>query len=171
MEITGRITVDATVHKVNNDKQVVNFSIAINDSYKPKNSTGIKEIVTYIDCSYWLNSKSAEWLKKGTLVQLFGRIGLSVYSNSDGKALGRLTFHTNSLKILVFANMFHAFPKSVDGFATKFGQFSTNLGIDGKSYQWLEMSGSYGGKTGTFEYIKDSNGLINHRFFNVPKIP
>lgn len=103
MEITGRITADATLHKVNSDKQVVNFSIAINDSYKPKNSSEVKEIVTYIDCSYWLNSKSAEWLKKGALVQLFGRIGLSVYSSSDGKALGRLTFHINSLKILVFA--------------------------------------------------------------------
>ncbi|MDI6033296.1 single-stranded DNA-binding protein [Flavobacterium sp. LB2P84] len=103
MEITGRITADATIHKVNSDKQVVNFSIAINDSYKPKNSTEPREIVTYIDCSYWLNAKTAEWLKKGALVQLFGRIGLSVYNSSDGKALGRLTFHTNSLKILVFA--------------------------------------------------------------------
>jgi single-strand DNA-binding protein len=103
MEITGRITADATVHKVNSDKQVVNFSIAINDSYKPKDSTQVKEIVTYIDCSYWLSSKTAEWLKKGALVQLFGRIGLSVYNSSDGRALGSLTFHTNSLKILVFA--------------------------------------------------------------------
>jgi len=33
------------------------------------------------------------------------------------------------------------------------------------------MNGSYGGKTGTFEYIKDANGIINHRFFNVPKVP
>lgn len=103
MEITGRITAYATLHKVNSDKQVVNFSIVMNDSYKPKNSTEVKEIVAYIDCSYWLNSKSVEWLKKGALVQLFGRIGLSVYSSSDGKALGRLTFHINSLKILVFA--------------------------------------------------------------------
>lgn len=103
MEITGRITKDATVHKVANDKQVVNFSIAINDSYKPKGSSEYKEIVTYIDCSYWLNAKSAQWLKKGALVQLFGRIGLSVYASSDGRALGTLTFHINNLKILVFA--------------------------------------------------------------------
>jgi single-strand DNA-binding protein len=103
MEITGRITADAKVHKVNSDKQVVNFSIAINDSYKPKNSTEVKEIVTYIYCSYWLNANTANWLKKGALVQLFGRVGLNVYSSSDGNALGSLTFHTNSLKILVFA--------------------------------------------------------------------
>lgn len=103
MEITGRLTADATVHKVGENKEVVNFSIAINDSYRPKGSTEVKEVVTYINCSYWLNSKSAQWLKKGALVQLFGRIGLNVYSSSDGRALGSLTFHTNNLKIIVFA--------------------------------------------------------------------
>lgn len=103
MEITGRLTADAVVQKVNNDKQVVNFSIAINDNYKPKGSTEVREVVTYIDCSYWLNTKTAQWLKKGTLVQLFGRIGMSVYNNSEGAAVGSLTFHTNNIKILVFA--------------------------------------------------------------------
>lgn len=66
-------------------------------------------------------------------------------------------------------DLFHGFPKSVDVFATKFGQWSTKLGADGKPYQWLKMPGNYGGKTGVFEYTKDANGLINHRFFNVPK--
>ncbi|MCI9843596.1 single-stranded DNA-binding protein [Flavobacterium pectinovorum] len=102
MEITGRVTADASVQKVNNDKQVVNFSIAINDNYKPKGSTEVKQVVTYIDCSYWLNTKTAQWLKKGTLVQLFGRIGMNVYNNSQGEAAGTLTFHTNNIKILVF---------------------------------------------------------------------
>jgi len=64
-------------------------------------------------------------------------------------------------------DLFHGFSKSVDGYATKFGQWSTKVGADGKSYQWLKMQGSYGGKTGTFEFIKDANGVINHRFFNV----
>ncbi|OXA73728.1 single-stranded DNA-binding protein [Flavobacterium aquidurense] len=103
MEITGRITANAVVHKVGNDKQVVNFSIVINDNYKPKGSTEVKEVATYINCSYWLNPKIAEWLKKGTIVQLFGRIGMNVYSNDEGKAIGSLTFHTNNIKILAFA--------------------------------------------------------------------
>jgi single-strand DNA-binding protein len=102
MEITGRLTADASVQKVNNDKQVVNFSIAINDNYKSKGSTELKEVVTYIECSYWLNTATAQWLKKGTLVQLFGRIGINVYNNSEGVAVGSLTFHTNNIKILVF---------------------------------------------------------------------
>ncbi len=103
MEITGRVVANSVVHKVGNDKQVVNFSIAINDNYKPKGSTEVKEVVTYINCSYWLNAKTADWLKKGALVQLSGRIGMNVYSNSEGKAIGSLTFHTNNIQILVFA--------------------------------------------------------------------
>ena len=39
MEITGRLTADAVVQKVNSEKQVVNFSIAINDNYKPNGIT------------------------------------------------------------------------------------------------------------------------------------
>lgn len=48
MEITGRITANSVVHKESNDRQVINFSIAINDNYKPKGSTEVKEVVTYI---------------------------------------------------------------------------------------------------------------------------
>lgn len=103
MEITGRITKDATLVKISKDKQVVNFSIAINDAYKPKGCAEIKQIVTYINCDYWLSPKIVAYLKKGCVVSLFGRIGLSVYCNAEGKALGSLTFHTNHLKILFFA--------------------------------------------------------------------
>jgi single-strand DNA-binding protein len=103
MEITGRIVKDATVFKVKENREVVNFSIAVNDSYKPKGSTETKKIVTYIDCSCWLSTGLAQWLKKGTLVQLFGRIGLNVYIGNDAQAHGSLTFHTSDIKILIFA--------------------------------------------------------------------
>lgn len=110
MEITGRIVKDAIVFKVKENREVVNFSIAVNDSYKPKGSTEVKKIVTYIDCSYWLSSGLVQWLRKGTLVQLFGRIGMNVYQNSEGKALGSLTFHTSDIKILVFVESESAKP-------------------------------------------------------------
>ena len=64
-------------------------------------------------------------------------------------------------------DLFHGFPESVDGYAVKYGKLSIKVGLDGKTYQWLKLHGSYGGKTGTFEFIKDSDGVINHRFFNV----
>jgi len=103
MEITGRIVKDASIFKVKENREVVNFSIAVNDSYRPKGSTEVKKIVTYIDCSYWLSAGLAQWLKKGTLVQLFGRIGMNVYIGNDSQAHGALTFHTSDIKILVFA--------------------------------------------------------------------
>jgi len=64
-------------------------------------------------------------------------------------------------------DIYHAFPQSVDGFATIFGNWSSRIGADGKTYYWLELRGSYAGKTGIFEYIKDAAGVINHRFFRV----
>lgn len=103
MEITGRIVKDASVFKLKENREVVNFTIAVNDSYKSKDSTELKKIVTYINCSYWVSSKSAKWLIKGALVELFGRIGLNVYIGSDSEAHGSLTFHTSHIKILAFA--------------------------------------------------------------------
>ena len=104
MEITGRLTRDAVVAKTAKDRQVVNFSIAVNDTYKTKDSNEVKKIVTFIDCSYWLSAGIAQWLKKGALVALFGRIGVNAYINSEGKAVASLTFHTSNIKILVFVS-------------------------------------------------------------------
>jgi len=111
MEITGRIVKDASVFKLKENREVVNFTIAVNDSYKPKDSTELKKVVTYINCSYWLSSKSALWLKKGALVELFGRIGLNVYIGNDSEAHGSLTFHTSHIKILAFAKSGEQIPQ------------------------------------------------------------
>lgn len=107
MEIIGRLTKDAVVAKVGAERQVVNFSIAVNDSYKTKNSTEPVKIVTYIDCSYWLSTGVAQYLKKGAAVELYGRIGLNVYIGNDACAHGSLTFHTSNIKIIAFVGDAH----------------------------------------------------------------
>lgn len=58
MNITGRVTVDAQVRNVSNSKTVVNFSVAINDSYKNKAGERIEQ-TTYFDCAYWLSATIA----------------------------------------------------------------------------------------------------------------
>ena len=68
MEIIGRVTADATVSETKAGKKVVNFSIAINDTYKTKDNDEIQKIVTYVNCSYWINPGVATYLMKGTLV-------------------------------------------------------------------------------------------------------
>jgi single-strand DNA-binding protein len=100
MEITGRVTADAKVFALADERQVVNFTIAINDYYKPRGSSEGKQITTYINCSYWLSIKIAERLVKGTLVQVYGRIGVQAYNDMDGNARASLTFHGNNIKIL-----------------------------------------------------------------------
>jgi single-strand DNA-binding protein len=99
MEITGRLTADARVSETKNSKKVVGFSLAINDNYKGRDGQ-VTKVTTYVDCSYWLNSTIAQYLTKGTLVELYGRMGANAWVNRDGKAIANLTFHINNLKML-----------------------------------------------------------------------
>ena len=101
MDITGRVTADAQVRSVSEGRQVVNFSIAINDRYKTKSGEQ-REKTTYVDCAYWQSVKVAEWLKKGTVVELNGRIGVNAYVNQQGDAVGKITCHTKEVKVLAF---------------------------------------------------------------------
>jgi hypothetical protein len=62
----------------------------------------------------------------------------------------------------------HAFPEEVKLFES-LGTRKTFRGGDGNIYHQLNIPGSYHGKNnwydGSFEFIKDSSGEINHRFF------
>lgn len=99
MEIIGRLTADAKVNELKDGRKVVNFSIAMNESYKAKDSEEIKKVTTYFNCSYWVNERIAKVLTKGTLVELYGRIGLSTYTNNAGEVKAALTFHVNNIKL------------------------------------------------------------------------
>jgi single-strand DNA-binding protein len=98
--LTGRITADAKVNSVKGDKKVVNFSIAINDSYKSKGSETATKVVTFFNCSYWRNEAIAEYLTKGTIVELCGRISVNAWINNDNEPKAGLNFHTTEIKLL-----------------------------------------------------------------------
>ena len=99
MEIIGRITADAAVSETKAGKKVVNFSIAINDTYKTKGSNEVQKITTYVNCAYWINVGIASYLTKGSLVECAGRIGVNAWTGKDGDAKATLTFHVNSIKL------------------------------------------------------------------------
>ena len=99
MEMTARLTGDAKISTLKNEKQVVNFNVAINDSYKAKGSNETTKIVTYVQCDYWVNPGIAQYLTKGSLVELQGRIGVNAYTGKDGEAKATLTFHVNTIKL------------------------------------------------------------------------
>lgn len=104
MEMTARLTGDAKLSTLKNDRQVVNFSVAINDSYKAKGSNEPTKMVTYVQCDYWVNPGIAQFLTKGTLVELQGRVGVNAYTGKDGEAKATLTFHVNTIKLHGKAN-------------------------------------------------------------------
>ncbi|MXS71629.1 single-stranded DNA-binding protein [Flavobacteriaceae bacterium W22] len=106
MNIIGRLTRDAEVRTLSNEKQVVNFSIATNDNYRNKQGERIEQ-TTYFDCAYWISAKVAEILTKGTLVELSGRAYTSAWIGKDGEAHAGLNFHTSQIK-------FHGSSKKVD---------------------------------------------------------
>ena len=62
------------------------------------------------------------------------------------------------------ADKFHSFPESVGAFE-RAGTVRTITGGDGVVRQMLEIPGSYGGRNGVFQFIKEADGTINHRLF------
>ena len=98
MNIIGRLTRDAEVRNLPNEKQVVNFSIATNDNYRNKQGERIEQ-TTYFDCAYWISPKVADFLTKGTLVELSGRIYSSAWMGKDGEPRAGLNFQTSQIKV------------------------------------------------------------------------
>lgn len=99
MILIGRLTKDASISTLKDECKVVNFSIALNDWYKPKGSAQGIKVTTYVNCSYWLSPTIAARLTKGTLVELSGRLQVNAYIGFDGEAKGSLNCHVNNITI------------------------------------------------------------------------
>lgn len=96
MNIVGRITRNAQINTLKNDKKVVNFSIAINHSYMNKQKERVEQ-TTFYNCSYWLSTNVAKILTKGALVELTGRVSSSAWIGKDGEIMSSLNFHTSNI--------------------------------------------------------------------------
>lgn len=114
MNIIGRLTRDAQVATLASEKQVVNFCIAVNDSYQNKKGVRI-ELTEFENCAYWISPKIAPFLTKGTLVELTGRVSAGAWLGNDGQARASLNFHTLQIK-------FHGAGKRTETSVEKNGQ-------------------------------------------------
>ena len=99
MEITGRLSSDAEVRKTKNSKEVIGFTVVLNDYYKTKDGEK-KEFSEFINCSYWLSTKIADNLLQGSIVTVTGRIYLNEYKGKGGEHHASLAFHANGIKII-----------------------------------------------------------------------
>lgn len=98
MNITGRVTKDAKVSTLSDSRQVVNFSVAINESYKNKKGDRVEQ-TTFFECAYWISPRVAEWLTKGTVVELTGMVSARVWKGNDGEPKAGLNFNTSNIKL------------------------------------------------------------------------
>jgi len=98
MNITARVTKDAQVRTLSDNRQVVNFSVAINDSYKNRQGDKVEQ-TTFFECAYWISPKVAGILTQGALVELTGRISARAWTGNDGEPRAGLNFNASNIKL------------------------------------------------------------------------
>ena len=74
------------------------------------------------------------------------------------------TSYTLKVQQQTWLGDFHSFPESVTAFEDA-GSVTSLIGADGQTYLKLSIPGGYKGYDGVFEFIKDTQGNINHRVF------
>ncbi|MBQ0142607.1 MAG: hypothetical protein KBT06_07405 [Prevotellaceae bacterium] len=76
------------------------------------------------------------------------------------------TKYTKKVQNQIKSGDFHSFPSSVEAFESS-GVVEIIQGGDGIIRSKLSIPGYYRGRKGVFEFIKEPNGYINHRLFNI----
>ena len=74
------------------------------------------------------------------------------------------TEYTDKVIVQMKSGDWHSFPESVIHFQDA-GTVTKLTGGDGVVRDMLKIPGEYRGKKGVFEFIKESDGKINHRLF------
>lgn len=95
MQITGRITADAEVRSTRSTKKVVGFTVAVNRSFVSKGER--KTETKFFECSYWRTEAIAQYLKKGTLVELSGEVDVRAFISTSNEAVGVLLFRVDNI--------------------------------------------------------------------------
>ncbi|MGI9279051.1 MAG: hypothetical protein ACR2PX_05390, partial [Endozoicomonas sp.] len=95
-------------------------------------------------------------------------VGTSVKKLCSTADFFKGTRYTDKVKLQMTQGDFHAFPDSVEAFQDT-GVITKLTGGDGVLREKLEIPGSYKGQDGHFEFIKEPDGLINHRLFKPKK--
>jgi single-strand DNA-binding protein len=98
MLFTGRLTGDAEVREVKNGKKVTNFTVALNKKWKDKEGE-VHEKTAFVDCAYWVNSGVADYLTKGTIVEITGWMEARAWVAGNGDAKANLTCAVENIKL------------------------------------------------------------------------
>ncbi len=111
MELVGRLTANAEIKQLKDERKFVIFTIAINDYYKQKGTDKGVQTTLFINCSYWISTTVCEKLTKGSVVELSGRLFQNAYTGFDGEAKATLCCHVNTIKMHHSSKLTDAKPK------------------------------------------------------------
>ena len=83
IDLIGRLTKDVELRKTQSNLSVVNFTIAVDDPYKPKDD---EQKTDFINCVAWKNQADIlnNYTKKGSFIGLSGALKQRSYDKSDG---------------------------------------------------------------------------------------
>lgn len=100
LEFIGYVGNDATKKDFDDNKFVINFSVAKDDSYKDKSGAKV-ERTKWFECQYW-NQKKVQhaWLKKGTHVFVTGEVNAEAYLSKENEPKAKLVCIVDDIEIL-----------------------------------------------------------------------
>ena len=98
MLFTGRLTGNAAIKTVAENKSLINFTVAINQKWKNKAGEK-KEKTAFVDCAYWRNSGIAEYLTKGAVVEISGWMEAQGYQSKSDGIKARLNCTCDTIKL------------------------------------------------------------------------
>lgn len=98
--LIGNLTRDPEHKKLSSGRSVCNFGLALNDRYK--NSEGkYVDKATFVDITVWGNlaDVAAEFLTKGSLVNIVGKLNLETWE-TDGQKRSKLIVVADTMQFL-----------------------------------------------------------------------
>jgi single-strand DNA-binding protein len=98
MLFTGRLTGNAAIKTVAENKSLINFTVAINQKWKNKAGEK-KEKAVFVDCTYWRNTGIAEYLSKGAVVEILGWVEAQAYQSQTKGLQSRLICTCDTIKL------------------------------------------------------------------------
>ena len=98
MLFTGRLTGNAAVKTVKDNKSLIEFTVALNQKWKNKAGEK-KEKSVFVDCTYWRNTGLAEYLGKGDVVEISGWVEAEAYQSTTRGLQSRLVCTCDTIKL------------------------------------------------------------------------
>jgi len=102
--LIGNIGRDAVSKTMNKGVIALNFPVAHNKNWKDKRTGQLRTNTTWINCTIWKHEKSnlriADYLKRGTLVEITGVPIAKAFQNEDGSLRTEIRLNVIKINIL-----------------------------------------------------------------------